>query len=139
MAKEPKMGRPKAAFNAESLRTLCEMQATRLEVCAVMQISESTLDVKIKELVESGEFPEFQSDFTFKDVFRVWSAKGKASLRRKVFAEAWKDNNLLKFLAKNYLGLSETPELAGLIDNRVEEVKITVRKAADNDPESGNN
>ena len=96
-------GRPRKTWtesDIEQFVKLCGIMCTKSEVCSVMGIDPKTLDKLIAE--------NFESTPTWSEAFELYSATGKASLRRAQFQLALDgDKTMLIFLGKNYLGQSD--------------------------------
>lgn len=98
-----KMGRPPKinAIPKDTFERLCAIQCTLEEICAVLDISASTLEAWCKKTY-NGQ--------TFYKVFQSKRGCGKASLRRSQFEAAERGNpTMLVWLGKNYLGQSDNP------------------------------
>lgn len=98
------MGRPKKTWtdkDKETFEGLCRIQCTQTEVCEVMGINRRLLARLIEE-----NYPDTP---TFGEAFERFSANGRVSLRRRMFAMAEQgDKTMLIYLSKNYLGMSDT-------------------------------
>lgn len=80
-----------------------------------MDIDVRTLDKLIAE--------HFPSTPTWEEAFEYYSSTGRATLRRKMFELAVAgDKASLIFMAKNYLGMSDS----GLVDSRQKQIKPAV-------------
>lgn len=91
------MGRPQKTWtnrDVEQFEALCKIQCSKADICAVMDISEKTLDRLVKEQYK-GSFEEAQ------DRFRAY---GKASLLRTQFKLAERNPSMAIWLGKQYLG-----------------------------------
>lgn len=105
MATKNKGGRPKIEWNAKQWKqfeTLCAIQCTQEEICAVMGVTDKTLTRLLKE----------HYDDSFSEIYKSKSASGKASLRRIQFDIAKKGNATMAiFLGKNYLGQTDKQDI----------------------------
>lgn len=95
-----KMGRPRKEINQKQFESLCAIQCTIEEVCAVLDVDESTLERWCKEVY----------DKTFSKVFKEKRQFGKASLRRMQWHLAEKNPSMAIFLGKNMLGQTDKVE-----------------------------
>ena len=95
-----KMGRPKKEINKKTFEGLCAIQCTILEVCAVLDVTEKTLEAWCMK--EYGE--------TFSKVFAAKKEAGKVSLRRAGYQMAHTNPSVHIFYAKNHLGMSDKIE-----------------------------
>lgn len=97
-----KMGRPKKEINWEEFDKLCNMQCTLVEIAGWFDVSEDTIERRVKE----------KYNVTFAEHYKTKSAGGKISLRRKQFEVAHKGNvTLLIWLGKQYLGQKDKQEI----------------------------
>lgn len=96
-------GRPRKTWTdaeVELFEKLCGIMCTKSEVSSVLGIDVKTLDKLIAE-----HYPDTP---TWGEAFELFSAAGKASLRRAQFQLALDgDKTMLIFLGKNYLGQSD--------------------------------
>lgn len=106
------MGRPRKEINVKEFEKLCGLHCTKDEIAAFFDMSEETLEERIKEIY--GE--------TFSVVFRKKRGQGKISLRRKQWLMADKSAAMAIFLGKNLLGQSDKQEI---------EMQQTVNKVFD--------
>lgn len=119
-----KAGRPKTQWTDEQFRqfeALCQIQCTKGEICSVMGTSDKTLDRIINERYSES----------FSDVYKKYSANGKASLRRWQFDSARKGNATMQiWLGRQYLGQTEHHEIEQKGGNAI---NINVHPATDDD------
>ncbi len=94
-AEKKKMGRPRKTINRAQFEQLCAIQCTREEICAVLDVSEKTLNEWCKETYEGR---------TFSLVFDEKREMGKASLRRNQWNLAKTNPTMGIWLGKQYLG-----------------------------------
>ncbi|MEA5047451.1 MAG: hypothetical protein VB034_02460 [Eubacteriales bacterium] len=91
------MSRPQKTWtnrDFEQFEALCKIQCSKADICAVMDVSEKTLDRLVKEQYRQT-FEEMQSHFR---------AYGKASLLRIQFKLAERNPTMAIWLGKQYLG-----------------------------------
>lgn len=112
-------GRPKKRWKKEEIeafKQMCSMMCTEKEICALMGVSDKTLVRLInrhlyRELT-GVKYEEGVQPLTFNDAFEVYSAQGKASLRRMQFAAAKSgDRTMLVWLGKQWLGQTDRNEI----------------------------
>lgn len=89
----PKTGRPKKQINKKQFEELCAIQCTREEICAVLDITEKTLDKWCNETY----------GMSFSLVFNQKRQGGKASLRRNQWNLAKSNPTMAIWLGKQYL------------------------------------
>ena len=94
-------GRPKKEIDQKQFETMCALQCTLDEVCAMLDVSDKTLEKWCKETYDGQ---------TFYQVFCQKRELGKMSLRRKQWALADKSASMAIFLGKNYLGQRDSIE-----------------------------
>lgn len=108
------MGRPKKEIDQKTFEGLCAIQCTLTEIASVLQCSEDTVENWCKRTYKA----------TFSEIFKKYSAAGKASLRRIQFKHAEKSVPMAIFLGKNWLGqtdrieqtINEVEDLSALAD-----------------------
>lgn len=93
-------GRPKKVIEETLFESLCKIQCTETEICAVLECSEDTLNRWCKRTYK----------MTFAETYKNKSQHGKASLRRTQFKIAEKSAAMAIFLGKQYLGQRDEPE-----------------------------
>lgn len=99
-----KVGRPRKELDFETVQKLCHIQCTALEIAGFFGVSVDTLDLRCKDWGYAH----------FTDLFRVYGADGKISLRRWQMKAAEKGNSsMLLWLGKQYLGQKERYETFG--------------------------
>jgi len=94
-----KGGRPSKEIDYQTFEKLCSLFPTAEEVAGFFNISADTLDKLLKKKYHAG----------FSSCLDRFSGKGKLSLRRTMWRHAKKSPAVAIFLAKNYLGMSDTP------------------------------
>ena len=96
-----KMGRPRIEFDDThwaNFKKLCTMQATLVEIAAFFEVSEDTIERRVKETY----------GVTFAEHYKSMSGSGKISLRRKQMDVALSGNvSMLIWLGKQYLGQTD--------------------------------
>lgn len=90
-------GRPKKVINKDQFETLCFIQCTQEEICAVLDVCCDTLDSWCNENYGA----------TFSKVYKDKRLGGKMSLRRKQWKLADTSATMAIFLGKNLLGQSD--------------------------------
>ena len=91
------MGRPLKTWTNrefEQFEALCKIQFSKADICAVMDVSEKTLDRIVK-----GRYRE-----TFEEIQTRYRSFGKASLLRAQFKLAERNPSMAIWLGKQYLG-----------------------------------
>ena len=89
-----------ATINKDTFEKLCGIQCTEEEICAVLDITEKTLNSWCNSTY--GE--------NFSQVFKQKRGLGKVSLRRYQFELAKKNPSMAIFLGKQYLGQKDKIE-----------------------------
>lgn len=93
-----KVGRPKKKIDAKLFENLCFYQCTLTEIAGVLDVSMDT--------VERWCLRTYKTNFA--EVYKLKSAGGKMSVRRKQFEVAMSGNpTLLVWLGKQYLGQAD--------------------------------
>lgn len=93
-AKKSTRGRPKAQINKDTFEELCNIQCTLEEIAGCFKVSVDTIERWCKR--EYGTI--------FAEVYKMYSAGGKASLRRTQFKLAESSSSMAIWLGKQYLG-----------------------------------
>ena len=93
-------GRPPIQIDQKMFENLCAIQCTEEEIAGVFECSIDTVNNWCKQTF--GE--------TFSDTYKIYSQKGKASLRRTQFKLAEKNPGMAIFLGKNWLGQTDKVE-----------------------------
>lgn len=112
------MGRPKKHIDIKQFESMCAIQCTEKEICAVLGVSDKTLSAWCHRTYKKS----------FSEVFREKRELGKASLRRNQWKLAERNVSMAIFLGKNYLGQSDSPnnddqeELFNKLDRIAEEL-----------------
>lgn len=99
-----KGGRPRKEIDFKRFETLCKIQCTKYEICAVLDIDDKTLDRRVKEHYLTS----------FSETYKKYSEGGKTSLRRMLFIHAKKNPATAIFLSKNLLGYRDQPDVNDL-------------------------
>ena len=98
------MARPRIEIDTEQFKKLCAIQCTLAEIASWFKCSEDTLERWCKR--------EF--DMSFADVYKIWSADGKISLRRTQFRMAESNVAMAIWLGKQYLGQTDKVEQSNI-------------------------
>ena len=106
-----KAGRPPKEIKQSQFESLCGIQCTKEEICAVLGVSDKTLDKWVNSI--------YGEDFSV--VFKEKRQVGKASLRRSQFELAKKNATMGIWLGKQYLGQKDS----------VDEVVVGITTAED--------
>ena len=99
-----KMGRPLIQIDEKQFKQFCSYMCTEEEIAGLFSCSVDTIERWCKRTFGT----------TFAEIYKVYSAEGKMSLRRKQFALAETSSAMAIWLGKNYLGQTDH------IDARVE-------------------
>lgn len=127
-------GRPKIIWDDakyKEFEKLCFLHCTLMEICSWFDIDDVTLDKLLKSRYGVG----------FSEIFPVYSAQGKISLRRSLFQLATdpdpkkRDFRAMKWLTTNHLGMSE--RIAQKIEVEERRVVNIDLSWADEDPGNG--
>lgn len=93
-----KVGRPLIEIDQAEFEKLCGIHATLQEISGWFRCSEDTIERWCKKI--------YKMDFA--DTLKRYSAPGKVSLRRTLYASAQKGNlGAAIWLSKQYLGMTE--------------------------------
>lgn len=101
MKEVKKMGRHQKNIDKKLFENLCGIQCNKKELCAVLEVSDKTLDAFARR--------EYGKNFS-----EVWEEKrgiGKISLRRAQFRLAEKNANMAIWLGKQYLDQKDKQEI----------------------------
>lgn len=94
------MPRPKKYISQSQFESLCGLNCTESEICAVLGVTDKTLTAWCRRTYKMG----------FSEVYKTFRGKGNASLRRLQFKEAERGNvTMLIWLGKQWLGQTEKP------------------------------
>jgi AraC-like DNA-binding protein len=114
-----KAGRPRIEINADNFKDLCELQCTLSEIAGFFRCNESTIERWCKR--EYGK--------NFAEVYKMFSASGKISLRRWQRKAAKQGNAaVLIWLGRNELGQSENPEKEEAITEQDDALSASLRE-----------
>lgn len=96
------MARPEAEIDKEQFEELCHIQCTEAEICAVLGVSEKTLQKWCRKTYKKG----------FSQIYREKKEGGKTSLRRAQWLTAVEGGNATMqiWLGKNLLGQRDKVE-----------------------------
>lgn len=81
-------------INQQTFENLCHIQCTEVEICSVLNVSDTTLSRWCKETY----------GMNFEDIHRIKREGGKMSLRRKQWNMADNNPTMAIWLGKQYLG-----------------------------------
>lgn len=95
------MARPKKEINQKQFESLCMIQCTQEEICAVLDVDHKTLDSWCKETYENS----------FSHIFAEKRAGGKASLRRNQWKMSEHNPTMAIWLGKQFLGQTDKQEI----------------------------
>ena len=95
-------GRPKKLIDWKEAEKLCHIQCSEVEIADWYHVSVDTLARRLKD--EKG--------VSFKEFFELHRVSGKIALRRNLFQLAQKQGHVAIFMAKNWLGMTDSHELA---------------------------
>jgi hypothetical protein len=91
------MARPRKEIDQKQFEELCKIQCTEEEICAVLGVTDKTLNAWCKRTYKKG----------FSEISAEKRKGGRTSLRRAGFELAKKNAAVHIFYAKNYLGMSD--------------------------------
>ena len=109
-----------ATINKSTFESLCAIQCTKEEICAVLQVSDKTLD----EWCRTNYGENFSVIFAEKKQF------GKMSLRRSMFKQAEKNPTMAIWLSKQHLGMKDNIEVEAKQLVKVEELLNKIEEEA---------
>lgn len=119
-------GRPLKKIKKETFESLCKIQCTEPEICAVLEVSDVTLNKWCK--AEYGK--------SFLEVFREKREGGKASLRRNQWKMSETNPTMAIWLGKQFLGQTDKQEVKNTVQIDTGEAVDSLRKAIEE--ENGN-
>lgn len=93
-------GRPLKEINKKQFESLCAIQCTEEEICAVLDVTDKTLTKWCKRTYK----------MSFSEVFAEKRNGGKASLRKAQWQLAQTNPTMAIWLGKNYLGQTDRRE-----------------------------
>jgi len=93
-------GRPQKKIDQTTFENLCKIQCTESEIAGVFECSIDTINTWCKRTF----------GMTFSDTYKMYSDRGKASLRRIQFKLAERNPSMAIFLGKNLLGQTDKVE-----------------------------
>ena len=114
-----KIGRPKKEINKKQFENLCAIQCTREEICAVLDVTEKTIDKWCHDTY--GE--------PFSLVFKQKREGGKASLRRNQWLLSASNPTMAIWLGKQYLGQKDHAEVENT-NSKVDDVVKALNRIA---------
>lgn len=137
-------GRPPKPFDHVQFEELCKLQCTKLEICAVLRLTDKTLDNKLRQTY----------DATFSEAYEVFAAEYKVSLRRAQKKSALENESVTmqKWLGIQLLGQKDKVEekiiekviyktdASDLTDEELERqlAELEAEEARENETESSN-
>ncbi len=120
MTEKNKGGRPRKEINQEEFERLCGLQCTKKEICDWFDLTDKTLERRVKDQYGVG----------FSEIFEKKRVKGKISLRRNLLRMSETNASVAIFLAKNWLGMADKQEVSvdGAEDSSLN-IKIEIEDA----------
>jgi myosin-crossreactive antigen len=109
-----------ATINKSTFESLCAIQCTKEEICAVLQVSDKTLDAWCKSTY--GQY--------FSVIFAEKKQLGKMSLRRSMFRQAEKNPTMAIWLSKQHLGMKDNIEVESTQLIKVQELLGKIEEEA---------
>lgn len=100
--------------------SLCSIQCTREEICAVLNVSKDTLLRWCKATYETD----------FETIFEQKKMYGKMSLRRTMFKQAEKSPVMAIWLSKQHLGMKDEVEIENKSLDKVSELLNKIKEEA---------
>ena len=95
-------GRPKKPIDWKEAEKLCYFQCSEIEIADWFHVSVDTLARRLKD--EKG--------VSFKEFFELHRVGGKIALRRNMFRMSEKHPSMAIFMAKNWLGMKDSQDIA---------------------------
>lgn len=115
-----KVGRPKKDIDWNEFNKLAYFQCTLWEIACWFECSEDTIERKVQE----------HFGINFAEYIAAFKGKGRVSLRRKGFEMAMEGNApVWKFLAQNYLDLTDKQDVSVQTSNRTPETDAIINDA----------
>lgn len=109
-------------INRSLFENLCSIQCTKEEICAVLEVSEKTLNSWCNNVYGQN----------FSLVFHNKREFGKSSLRRKQWKLAEKNSTMAIWLGKQYLGQRDNFEEVNNEEiDKAKEIIVSIRKSVD--------
>lgn len=127
-----KNGVPRYELNFDQIEDLCAMHCTAREIAWFCNVSEDTLDRRIKEQCK----PDGTCYSGFAEYFAINSSKGRISLRRMQWQSAKKGSIPMQvFLGKNMLDQTEKQQvdIKGITEIKVDFVGDDTEEATTED------
>lgn len=95
-------------INWDTVQSFLQAGCTQKEISSILEISHTTLKEKCMAV----------HDIPWKEYAEKYKSQGDGKLRCKIYGQAMKgDKNLLIFMAKNRLGMSENPVFDNAVAN----------------------
>ena len=109
-----------ATIKQEMFESLCAIQCTKEEICAVLDVSDKTLDKWCKTNYGEG----------FSEIANKKREMGKSSLRRNQWKQAEKNPTMAIWLGKQYLKQRDNVEVESTHLVKVEELLNKIEEEA---------
>ena len=109
-----------ATISQSTFESLCAIQCTKEEICAVLRVSDKTLD----------RWCETTYGKYFSEIFAEKKQIGKMSLRRTMFRQAEKNPTMAIWLSKQHLGMRDNIEVEAKQLVKVEELLNKIEEEA---------
>lgn len=116
------MARPLKEIDKRQFESLCAIQCTLDEMCAVFDCCTDTLESWCKRTYDGRNFS---------DVFREKRGIGRASLRRAQFELAKKNATMGIWLGKQYLGQKDEPQVVVADTVKIDALSASLRELAE--------
>jgi len=94
-------GRPEKEIVKQSFESLCQLQCTEEEICAVLDVTDKTLTNWCRKTY----------NLSFSEIFAIKRESGKASLRRTQWKMAETNPTMALWLGKQYLNQKDKQEV----------------------------
>ena len=104
-----KMGRPRKEIDKDMFEKFCGIFCTEEEIAGFFKCSTDTLERWCKRTYSKS----------FADVYKIFTANGKMSLRRMQFKLAEKSPAMAIFLGKNMLGQSDNVRMEAQVEGKL--------------------
>ena len=115
---ENKGGRPKKQIDKNMFETMCGIQCTKDEICAILDLDEKTLTRWCNDTYGMG----------FSDIYKNKSQVGKMSLRRIQYKLAEKNPTMAIWLGKQYLNQRDRQEIVAEVENKNNYKELSVEE-----------
>jgi hypothetical protein len=101
-------GRPEKEIVKQSFESLCQLQCTEEEICAVLDVTDKTLTNWCRKTY----------NLSFSEIFAIKRESGKASLRRTQWKMAETNPTMALWLGKQYLGQKDKHDIDQNVANK---------------------